>query len=167
MSAESRAASAGIKGRHVLMMLVAFFGVVFAVNGVFLASALRTYTGVVSAEPYVKGLKYNERIEAGERQARLGWADALSLDIDGEVVLRLSDDAGRPLRGLKFRGTIGRPSTNRLDRQILLIEAEPGQYVARSGALDEGTWLVSLEGRSRDFGEDPVYRIRRRVWLKR
>ena len=53
-----------ITGRHVLIGMLVFFGVILGVNGMFLYSALSTYTGVVSDEPYRKGLNYNERIEA-------------------------------------------------------------------------------------------------------
>jgi nitrogen fixation protein FixH len=155
-----------LKGRHVLMMLLAFFGVVFGVNGVFLASALQTHTGVVSVEPYVKGVKYNDRIAAGERQAKLGWNEAMTVGMDGAIALDVTDDGGRPVRGLKFAGTIGRPATNRLDRALTLVEREPGRYVANAGPLEEGTWVTALEATSADFGADPVYRLRKRVWLK-
>jgi nitrogen fixation protein FixH len=158
---------ARLKGHHVLLMVLAFFGVVFTVNGVFLASALTSYTGVVSNEPYVKGLKYNDRIRAGERQARLGWQEALTVETSGAVAVSFTDDGGRPVRGLKLFGSIGRPATNRLDRALVLAETEPGRYIASTGPLEEGTWLVALEATSGDFGPEPVYRLRRRVWLKR
>ncbi len=159
-------AAGGLKGWHVAAMLAAFFGVVFTVNGVFLTSALRTYSGVVSVEPYVKGLKYNERIEAGDRQAKLGWEETLSVGTDGRVAVTLRDAGGRPVQGLRFEGSLGRPSTNRLDRPLVLAEAEPGQYVASGPPLEDGTWIVSLEAVSRDHGAEAVYRLRRRVWLK-
>jgi len=155
-----------LKGRHVLAMLLAFFGVVFAVNGVFLTSALRSYTGVVSVEPYVKGLKYNDRIVADERQAQLGWQETLTLDASGTVAVDFREDGGRPVRGLKISGSIGRPSTSRLDRQIVLTESDPGRYVANVGALDDGTWVVELAATSDTFGADPIYRMKRRLWLK-
>jgi nitrogen fixation protein FixH len=169
MSARTKAVEAkqrALTGWHVLFMLLGFFGLVFAVNGYFLASALRTYTGVVSVEPYVKGLHYNDRISAGERQSKLGWTESVSVTSDGAVRLAIADDGGRPVRGVKLTATIGRPATNRLDRTLALVESEPGQYVAQVGPLDDGTWLFSVEGVSRDYGEEPVYRMRRRVCLK-
>lgn len=159
-------AAGGLKGWHVAAMLSVFFGIVFTVNGVFLTSALRTHSGVVSVEPYVKGLKYNERIEAGDRQAKLGWDDTLTLGTDGRVAVTLRDAGGRPVQGLRFEGSLGRPATNRLDRPLLLAEAEPGRYVASGPPLEEGTWIVSLEAVSRDHAAEPVYRLRRRIWLK-
>jgi nitrogen fixation protein FixH len=159
-------ASGGLKGRHVLMMLLAFFGVVFTVNGVFLAKALSTYAGVVSKEPYVKGLHYNERIAAGERQAQLGWQETASVGLDGTVVSELREADGRPVTNLAIKGTIGRPATGSLDRPISLRETEPGRYVAAVGPLEPGSWVLSLEAAA---GGDtqPIYRLRRRVWLTR
>jgi len=159
-------ARGGLTGWHVLLMLIGFFGVVFGMNGIFLASAIRTYTGVVSVEPYVKGLHYNDRIAAGERQARLGWQETLSVMPNGSVTLSLADGAGRPVTGARIEGTIGRPSTNRLDRQVGLVETGPGTYVAQVGELADGTWLVSVQAKSREGGDDPVYRLRRRICLK-
>jgi len=65
----------GLRGRHVLFAFLGFFGVIFAVNGVFLYAALSTHTGVVANEPYRKGLNYNQRIAAFQAQEQLGWAE--------------------------------------------------------------------------------------------
>lgn len=156
-----------LTGKHVLLMMLAFFGVVFTVNGIFLTKAIGTYTGVVSVEPYVKGLKYNDRIAAGERQAALGWSERLEISRDGRITLALTDAEGRPVASLVVKGGIGRPSTSRLDRAVTLTEIAPGTYSAETtGKLDDGTWLVFLEARP-DKGEgEAVYRLRRRVWLK-
>lgn len=159
--------SVRLEGRHVLLMLLAFFGVVFAVNGIFLVSALTSYTGVVSNEPYVKGLKYNHRIAADEQQQRLGWQEALTVETSGAISIGFHDGIGRPVPGLMLAGTIGRPTTGKLDRPLIFAETAPGHYSANAGPLEAGTWIVELAATSGDFGPDPVYRSRRRVWLKR
>ena len=64
-----------LQGRHVLMILATFFGVVFAVNGIFLVAAIWTHAGIVANEPYRKGLAYNSRVAAQMRQTDLGWSD--------------------------------------------------------------------------------------------
>lgn len=155
-----------LTGTHVLIAILAFFGVIFAVNGYFLASALSTHTGVVSVEPYVKGVKYNERIAAGERQSRLGWQDQITATRDGTVVATLRTDADSPVSGLKLTGFVGRPTTSSLDQHLAFKEVEPGRYVASVGALADGTWVVALEATGLGHGADPIYRARRRLWLK-
>ena len=155
----------GLLGRHVLWIFLGFFATVFVVNGAMIYSAVSTYSGLVANEPYRKGLHYNERIAAAERQAHLGWTDALQVGWDGQVRMALSDSDGRPVRGMRVAGVLGRPSTNRHDVVLQLIEGSPGQYEARTAPLAEGNWLVSLEVREHEAA-DPIYRTRRRIWLK-
>jgi nitrogen fixation protein FixH len=69
--------SRNVNGRDVLAILLSFFGVIFAVNGALIYAAVSTHTGLVANEPYRKGLAYNERILADERQAQLGWSERL------------------------------------------------------------------------------------------
>lgn len=158
----------GIQGRHVLYAMLAFFGVIFAVNGLFLYFALGTYTGIVADEPYRKGLEYNQRIAADARQKALGWTHKLSVDGRGEVVLALTDRSGVPVTGLGVTGIVGRPSTSAFDRISNLVEVQPGRYVGTIEALESGSWLVSIEA-SRPGGggtSEIVYRVKERLWLK-
>ncbi len=162
-----------LDGRHVLTCTVAFFGVVFAVNGVLLYQALSTHSGLVAQEPYRKGLAYNTRIAAGERQAALGWTTELTTAPDGRVVLTAADRLGLPVAGLKLSGTIGRPSTNRRDVTLRFVEQTAGRYLAEAGALGPGAWQIDVEARENNAERasgaatnDPVYRARSRLWLK-
>ncbi len=154
----------GLQGRHVLGLFLAFFGVVFAVNGALIYSALSTHTGLVANEPYRKGLHYNERIAADERQAKLGWVETLEASRDGRVRLTLAAPDGRPVSGLGVAGVLARPATNRQDIKLALTETAPGRYEAQAGALARGSWLISLEARAPAVAE-PIYRSRRRLWL--
>jgi hypothetical protein len=47
---------------------------------------------------------------------------------------------------MRVAGVLGRPSTNRHDVMLQLVEGEPRQYEARIPPLAEGNCLVSLEG---------------------
>ena len=157
-----------LTGWHVLMILIAFFGVIFVVNGYFLYSALSTHTGVVANEPYRKGVEYNKRIEADERQSSLGWTDAIeSLGGDAPIVFSLRDRYGEPVRGLSIQGFVGRPSTAQFDRKLAFREVSPGRYEAAAGRLDSGAWMLNVEAAEPGAGKDQiVYRARKRLWLK-
>lgn len=154
-----------LTGRDVLLALICFFGVIFAVNGYFLHSALSTYTGVVSAEPYRKGLHYNDRLAAESRQDALGWKDEIALARDGRLTVAIKGPEGKPVEKLELSATISRPSTARFDRVVALKEAEPGLYVADAKAIENGSWIVSLETRPETSAKEPTYRARRRLWL--
>jgi nitrogen fixation protein FixH len=150
----------------VLLAVLGFFAVVFLVNGVMIYSALSTHTGLVANEPYRKGLAYNERIAADERQARLGWSDTIEIGRDGWVTLSMAHSDGSPVAGLKIEATLGRPSTNRHDIKLALSETAPGRYQAQTAPLGEGNWLITAEARVDARADEPIYRARRRVWLK-
>jgi nitrogen fixation protein FixH len=155
----------GLRGHHVLAGFLAFFGVVLAVNGAMIYSAISTHTGLVAIEPYRKGLRYNDRIAAGERQDRLGWTVALDVRLDGTVLLRLSETDGQPVRNLKISAVLGRPSTNQHDISLTLVEKEAGAYAAVIPPLAEGSWLFTFDAAYGDPTQ-PVFRARRRLWLK-
>ncbi|MFM9847952.1 MAG: FixH family protein [Hyphomicrobiaceae bacterium] len=152
-------------GWHVLMCMVAFFAVVISVNGAMIYSAISTYSGVVSTEPYRKGLHYNDRVQADENQQRIGWKDYLTIERDGQVQLAITNADGVPVRGLDVRLVIGRPTTNRHDVHVALVSTPAGQYAARTEILSPGHWIASVEVRPSEADPEPVYRARRRIWI--
>jgi nitrogen fixation protein FixH len=147
----------------VLGVFLAFFAAVFVMNGALIYAAVRTNAGLVANEPYRKGLHYNERIAAEARQTQLGWTDKLDVTREGGVALMLKDSAGHPVTGLKVETVLGRPATNREDVRTSLREVAPGRYAGRMAPLGAGSWLVTLEARA--DAEEPVYRLRRRLWF--
>ncbi len=156
-----------LSGRHVLFALLAFFGAVFAVNGYFLYSALSTHTGVVANEPYRRGLKYNERIEADERQARLGWREAVSYDAAASTLkLSLDDRAGSPVGRMTVSAKVGRAASAREDVTVKLEEVAGGRYQAQIPARGPGEHQVDIEVSDPRQSGEIVYRARTRLWLK-
>lgn len=157
-----------IQGWHVAAGMVAFFGVIFAVNGYFLASALNTHTGIVSKQPYRKGLDYNRRIAADARQQELGWRHGIALAPDRRSVeMNLADRHGQPVTGLLVEGFIGRPSTEQHDVRFNLREVAPGRYKADIAGLAPGNWLLQVAAqRATSTGTETAYRLRKRLWLK-
>ncbi|MBU2136561.1 MAG: FixH family protein, partial [Alphaproteobacteria bacterium] len=99
-----------IRGWHVLVAMVLFFGVITAVNAVFISAALRTYPGEVSVTPYEDGLAYNAKLARQAAQARLGWRAAAGAEPQA-VAVRIVDAEGAPVRGLSFSGKLQRPAT--------------------------------------------------------
>lgn len=156
-----------ITGRFVLVSLLAFFGVVFAVNGTMLALALSTNSGVVANEPYRKGLKYNERIAADEHQMELGWKSEIIVDAKGKrIVATLTDRDGKPLQGMTATATVGLAVTDRDDLTAILVESVPGTYEAPLQVADAGNFIANLEVKDpKDSSQGVVYRARRRLWL--
>lgn len=160
----------GLTGRHVLLALLGFFGFIFAVNGYFLSVALSTYSGVVSVEPYRKGLHYNDRIAAAERQGSLGWHDEIALAHDGSrLTFSLHGADGVPVTGLQVSASVGRPATMADDVSLALAETAPGQYEAALTLPEPGAYVAALEARRTNDPQDgePVFRARKRLWVDR
>ncbi len=155
-----------LTGRAVLVSLIAFFGVIFAVNIYFAVAATRTYTGVVSQEPYRKGLTYNKRIAADQRQADLKWNVDVDVGKEGHAKLTFKAFDNQPVTDLKVTATIGRPTTDTEDRTLTFSETLPGQYEATGAALGAGGWVIAAAAVPTAGSEgEPLYRLRKRLWL--
>lgn len=152
----------GIEGRHVLIGLIVFFGVMLAANSALVYYALDTFSGGERPDPYRSGLNYNETIAAAERQATLGWEAATAYDAEADrLTLRFVDSAKEPVTGLRLAATLTRPATNREDRTLDVTEIAQGVYAA-DVTLDPGNWVLTVESLEHEDG-DPTYRMKRRL----
>ncbi len=132
-----------LRGWHVLLIMLGFFGVIFAVNGVFLYHAISSFPGEDVKKSYVQGLNYNQTLAARAAQAELGWRAEAGLQ-DDTIIFRLHDAEAHPLSDYTVIGELRRRATNDAD-QILTFRAAPnGEYFAPSGALDRGEWDVRI-----------------------
>ena len=154
--------SRSVTGRHVLIGLVIFFGIMFVANGFLVYYAVSTFSGGDRPNPYRSGLNYNETIAAAEQQAALGWSAQADYDVDaGRLTLRFADSAAAPVTGLDLSGMLGRPAVSHRDRAVTFREWREGEYVA-DVALDPGNWVLSIET-SKQEGGAPVYRLKKRL----
>jgi nitrogen fixation protein FixH len=164
MSVDGAGKAKGVTGWHVLWTLLMALAIVSAVNGIFIYKAVSTYSGDVALEPYRKGLHYNQRIEADERQAQLGWNSEIDLRGDqGPVVVTLRLAGGEPVTGLAVAGEMGRAATRHDDVKFTARETSPGVYEAPVQA-GPGSWIVSFAA-MRPGESQPAYRARKRFCL--
>ena len=154
-----------LKGRHVLMVLCGFFGVMFVVNGIFVYFALATFSGGDTSNPYRKGLHYNEMLAADERQAERGWRTAVAYDREArELRVSLLDNAAEPLSGLRVAVMLSRPATTKDDRHLRLKEVSQGVYAADID-LAPGIWVIAMASRKADEGRDSAFRLKQRLFI--
>lgn len=155
----SRTGPRRLTGRHVLLLVLGFFGLVIGANFAMVLLALDTFSGTVSDHAYQEGLAYNQRLaEAAEQQSR-GWQGELVLTADG-LALTLHTHDGQPVAGLALEVALSRPATTAYDRRLPLVEAAPGDYVAQA-ELAAGVWLAVVEGS--DAAGRP-FRTEARLW---
>jgi nitrogen fixation protein FixH len=137
-----------LTGWHVLAAVVAFFGVIIAVDGLFIAAAYRTFPGQVSVTPYEDGLAYNQRMAQQRAQTALGWRVAVSLEAGG-LTIQVADKAAAPVAGLALSGALSRPATDAGRLPLIFTELAPGRYEAQV-APGPGAWDLMLTGRAKD-----------------
>ncbi|KRB23160.1 MULTISPECIES: FixH family protein [Mesorhizobium] len=147
-------------GRHMLAIILAFFGVVIAVNLTMATLANTSWTGLVVENTYVASQQFNKKAEEGRAQAALGWSGNLTIAW-GEVRYSLTDAAGKPvtLRGVKvlFR----HPAYEKEDKAITLAPAT-GQEFAAQHTPKDGVWIVEVDA---DAGLAKPYREVRRIMI--
>jgi nitrogen fixation protein FixH len=154
-----------LKGWHVLVMLLAFFGITIAVNVAFTVYAIGTFSGEDVAKPYARGLEYNRTLEARAAQAALGWSatiEAVREDGGAAISAHIADRDGTPKSALTVEALLRRPTDARLDRTIELVAAGDGNYRAVAADLAAGAWDIVVRAKS----GDAAFEAERRVVLK-
>ncbi len=140
-----------LTGQHVLILFLAFFGVILSVNGVLVYRSLSTWTGLEQENAYVDGLNYNQTLEARRAQAELGWRHTLSAEFqnDGGVILTVHfvDRDGAPLEGLNVTAMLRRPTQDGFDQSLELPSRGKGAYGARAVLPLAGQWQVRVTAR--------------------
>ena len=155
-----------LTGTKVLLMLVAFFGVVIGVNVTMMKLAIATLPGTEVDSPYAAGLVYDREISAAQDQAARKWKVNAHIErrVDGHAVLEVEarDAAGQPVTGLKFGGRLERPTDKRADLAVDLTEAGIGIYRGDATSVGPGQWDLVIEGDARG---ERVFLSRNRVIL--
>ena len=120
-------------GWHMTVILLAFFGVVVAVNLTMAMFATRTFGGVVVENSYVASQKYNGWLQAARKQEQLGWTIKPSLDGSRRVVVSVSAD------GARLSGFARHPLGGEADVPLTF-----GLGSRSAEALPPGRWAVHL-----------------------
>ncbi len=157
----------GLKGKHVLFVLLGFFGIVFAVNGVFVYDALSTLPGEEHGATYEAGLRYNATLAAERAQDALHWSHKSEVRADSaKLAVKVSDSGGAPVAGLAISGSLERPATNTGEQVLAFKEGDTGQYEAAVAGVQPGSWVLSFTARKPRPGSQPaVYRVKERIWI--
>ncbi len=166
MRAARQKKSRVLTGRAVLLWLVGFFAVVFAVNGVLVQAAISTFGGVETLSSYKAGQQFEQEAGLAQRQDALHWQvnGTLARDRAGEAVLDVTarDDKGTALKGLVADARLTHPADDRLDHVIAVHAVADGVF---HGAVQArpGQWELIIDLYR---GDQRVFRSRSRVTLR-
>ncbi len=166
MSANARPAGFEISGRHVLYAFLAFFGLIFAVNGVFLYAAVGSFPGEETKKSYLQGLRYNDVLAERAADRALGWSATAGIaraGADARVAMDFAGADGRPLTGLTVKGVLKRPVEDGHDVALAFEPAGEGAYRAHVSAPAAGVWDLAVTAADADGN---AFEVRKRLWLR-
>ncbi|NQW02189.1 MAG: FixH family protein [Rhodospirillales bacterium] len=146
-----------ITGRTVLLSMLAFFGVIFAVNGAFLYFALSSFPGMSTQHAYEEGVAYNQTLARAARQQAVGWVSEVAFDDNGDIAVRISNRTGAAVGGLDIAALLMRPAQNTLDQKLTLVEVQPGHYRSPVSKVIAGRWRFELSARQN--GEQVYFKV--------
>lgn len=153
-----------LTGKHVLLMVIAFFGVMIVANVAFISAALRSFPGVTDEHAYQRGLEYNEKLSARASQASLGWAAEVTEvtrdEETGVIALRMTDASSQPISGLEITAGLRRPADDAQDQSLVFAYRSDGYYETRVAAFAPGVW--DLTAQAQNAGGD-VFDIEARI----
>jgi nitrogen fixation protein FixH len=122
-------------GWHMTAILIAFFGVIVAVNSLMATIAARTFGGVVVENSYVASQQFNGWLKAAKRQEQLGWHPKVALDSHRRVTVAL------PVTGAQVTGYAEHPLGRAADVPLTFTGAKA---IQSDQPLPAGRWTVHL-----------------------
>lgn len=136
-------------GWHMTAIIVAFFGIVIAVNVAMATFAIRTFSGTVVDNSYVASQQFNSWLAASRAQRALGWSVKIGLDPARHVRIAANVPADALLTAIAVH-PLGRVS----DQSLGFDATGDGGFVSRT-TLPAGRFMVHLKvhaaGHEADF----------------
>ncbi|MEM6857873.1 MAG: FixH family protein [Pseudomonadota bacterium] len=126
-------------GKHMLLTMVAGFGIVAAVNFYMASHAVGGFHGIVVENSYVASQKFNTWIEEAEAMEALGWSAEAARDETGHLVLKTK---GVP-SGALITAELRRPIGEREFASLTFAPLGDGHYRSLE-SLEQGRWTMRL-----------------------
>lgn len=128
-------------GRHMTLILVAFFAVVIGVNVLMARFAVSTFGGTVVDNSYVASQSFNEWLAESRAQKALGWTVTVTSAPDDRAIVDARDAGGRAFPDAVVTAIARHPLGRLPDRTISFTPGEDGRYVADQ-PLGHGRWMM-------------------------
>lgn len=135
-------------GRHMLMIMLAFFGVIIGVNILMATLAVKSWTGLVVKNSYVASQEFNDRLAASRAQAELNWRVQLHYQ-DGALNFSLTDTENTPVNVQSVEVALTRPIGISEDRILTLLRQGDGFRL--EGEIPAGVWNVVITADIMDY----------------
>lgn len=135
-------------GKHMVLTLVLFFGVIITVNMVMAWQATRSWSGLVVPNTYVASQQFNAKVAAQRAMAASGVTGKLA--VEGDVVsFTISHPAKGPVDVEKVVVNFLRPVGTEQDFSVELTRSAPGVYSAKH-EVRSGQWIAEVKATDGD-----------------
>lgn len=130
--------------------------------------ASSTFPGVVAHDYKEKYDQFNSYIaqlkEQGERGWRLtgGWQDKPHVGQETLFQTTLVDKAGQPVTQGKATMQLLRPSNQKLDKVVTLLETAPGQYSNKISLPEPGVWQIVITIQQ----DNNTHEVKGKTWVQ-
>ncbi len=125
-------------GRHMLLVMIAFFGVIVSVNVTLAVFSSTTWSGLVVQNSYVASQEFQVKRDALAAQQAIGWKPHFSY-APGAARFVITDAAGKPVDLGTVTIQVNRPIGTRDDVNVEVAPGPDGAYVAEMN-LGPGVW---------------------------
>lgn len=129
-------------GRTVLISFILFFGLIIAVNSVFIYYALDSHPGIITENPYEKGLKFDETLNKAKNQPKI--ENSVNYE-NGVLAWILKDTDGSPIDKANVTVKMLRPVEDGHDKVFTLEHVGNGRYEAKLDLQYKGSWQAQLK----------------------
>ncbi len=151
-----------LTGRHVLAMLVAFFGFVMLVNFFLVKAAISTFGGVDTKSSYEAGRLFEGEVAKAAAQNARDWQVNAHLSPSGDeqvLTVDLHDARGAPVTGVDVKAKLAHPIDERNDVTVALNQIDAGTFRGQA-KVAAGVWQIELLVVR---GDEQLFRSKNRV----
>ena len=149
--------------RKALLIIIGGFSIVLAANSALVYFALSSWTGLETEQHFVKGLAYNDDLQAARRQQDLGWKMQLKTTFvdskTGDIGITFLDREGGPMNDLTVKVFAVRPTHTGYDREFVAALKADGAYHAAFTLPLQGMWDLRVVARRGEVDFQRVERI--------
>ena len=128
-------------GRHITAILVAFFGVVIAVNLLMAQLATSTFGGVTVENSYVASQHFNRWLDEADAERAMGWKATAMRAPDARLAVHLT---GVPAGQAKVTAVARHPLGRLPDRALQFAAAADGSFLSTT-PLPLGRWTLRIK----------------------
>ncbi len=137
-------------GRHMVTILIGFFGVVIAVNLLMVRMAIGTFGGTVVDNSYVASQNFNNWLAQARAERTLGWRIEVARDGGDHLAVTVRDAAGAPLPAAQVTALARHPLGRKPERIMRFSDSGAARFRS-TASLGAGRWqvIVTIESDGR------------------